>query len=301
MRARCGGGANWIGTAPECDVPRAAPAAHDADHHDGRNKLARTTRPCRAAAIAAPANLPADADDADVDRPSHHRFRQLLRHAAVGLVVDRRGEPQCLCQIPMVREFLDRPADPVRLHLERDPPHARRHSPPDLGHRSRLWTERARMAGRSQPGRIDRDHDSAVDLHHAHDGNWVMTGPEHIRTPLGRVLGRGAAKSGTEHFWHQRLTAVANVPLTIAAICILITLLGRNQAAVAQILGSPAVSIIMLLFIGSITVHMRIGMAAIIEDYVHDESAKLTLLMANTFFAIAVGLAAVCGLLKLSF
>ena len=128
-----------------------------------------------------------------------------------------------------------------------------------------------------------------------------MAGPEHIRTPLGRVLGRGAAKSGTEHFWHQRLTAVANVPLTIAAICILITLLGRNQAAVAQILGSPAVSIIMLLFVGSIIIHMRIGMQVIIEDYVHDESVKLTLLMANTFFTIAVGLACVYGVLKLSF
>ena len=68
-----------------------------------------------------------------------------------------------------------------------------------------------------------------------------------------------------------------------------------------MLLGSPAVSIIMLLFIGSITVHMRIGMAAIIEDYVHNESAKLTLLMANTFFAIAVGLASVYGILKLSF
>ena len=91
------------------------------------------------------------------------------------------------------------------------------------------------------------------------------------------------------------------MPLTIVAIGILITLLGRNQAAVAQILGSPAVSIIMLLFVGSITIHMRIGMAVIIEDYVHDESAKLTLLMANTFFTIAVGLAAVYGILKLSF
>ena len=57
----------------------------------------------------------------------------------------------------------------------------------------------------------------------------------------------------------------------------------------------------MLLFILSITVHMRIGMAAIIEDYVHDELAKLTLLMANTFFTFAVGLAAVYGVLKLSF
>jgi succinate dehydrogenase / fumarate reductase membrane anchor subunit len=128
-----------------------------------------------------------------------------------------------------------------------------------------------------------------------------MAGPEHIRTPLGRVLGRGAAKSGTAHFWHQRLTAVANVPLTIVAIGILIALIGRNQAAVAQILGSPAVSIIMLLFVASITIHMRIGMAVIIEDYVHDESAKLTLLMANTFFTIAVGLASVYGILKLSF
>ena len=81
-----------------------------------------------------------------------------------------------------------------------------------------------------------------------------MPGPLHIRTPLGRVLGRGAAKSGTEHFWHQRLTAVANVPLTIAAIAILITLLGRNQAAVAQILGSPTVAIIMVLFVMSIAI-----------------------------------------------
>ena len=115
------------------------------------------------------------------------------------------------------------------------------------------------------------------------------------------MRGRGAAKSGTEHFWHQRLTAVANIPLTIAAIVIGMMLLGRNQAAVAQILGSPAVAIIMLLFIVSIIVHMKIGMQVIIEDYVHDESAKLTLLMANTFFCSAVGLVAVYGILKLSF
>jgi succinate dehydrogenase / fumarate reductase membrane anchor subunit len=128
-----------------------------------------------------------------------------------------------------------------------------------------------------------------------------MSDLKHIRTPLARVRGSGSARSGTGHFWHQRLTAVANIPLTIAVVIILITLLGRNQAAAAQILGSPAVSIIMLLFIGSIVIHMKIGMQVIIEDYVHDESAKLTLLMANTFFSVAVGLAAVYGILKLSF
>ncbi len=128
-----------------------------------------------------------------------------------------------------------------------------------------------------------------------------MTENAHIRTPLARVRGWGAAKSGTSDFWYQRLTAVSNIPLTIAAIVILIMMLGRNQAAAAQILGSPAVAIIMLLFIVSITTHMRIGMATIIEDYVHDETAKLILLMANTFYTVAVALIAAYGILKLSF
>jgi succinate dehydrogenase / fumarate reductase membrane anchor subunit len=122
-----------------------------------------------------------------------------------------------------------------------------------------------------------------------------------MRTPLARVLGRGAARSGTGHFWRQRLTAVANIPLTIAAIVIIVMLLGRNQAAAAQILGTPLVAIIMLLFIASITTHMRIGMQVILEDYVHDEVAKLILIMANTFLCIAVALASAYGIFKLSF
>jgi succinate dehydrogenase / fumarate reductase membrane anchor subunit len=129
----------------------------------------------------------------------------------------------------------------------------------------------------------------------------MTTGGSHYRTPLARVRGHGSAKSGTEHFWHQRLTAIANIPLTITAVVILITLLGRNQAAVAQILGSPTIAIIMLLFITSITIHMRIGMAVVIEDYVHDESMKLAALLANTFFTIVVGLTAAFGIVKLAF
>jgi succinate dehydrogenase / fumarate reductase, membrane anchor subunit len=127
-----------------------------------------------------------------------------------------------------------------------------------------------------------------------------MSGPAHIRTPLARVRGYGSAKSGTEQFWRQRLTAVANIPLTIAAVIILIMLLGRNQAATAQILGSPAVTIILTLFIISVVTHMRIGVQTIIEDYVHDDSAKLTLVMANTFYCVAVGAVAIYALLKIS-
>jgi succinate dehydrogenase / fumarate reductase membrane anchor subunit len=121
------------------------------------------------------------------------------------------------------------------------------------------------------------------------------------RTPLARVRGLGSAKSGTEHFWRQRLTAVANVPLTIAFVLIVFALLGGNHATAQQTLGTPLVAIVMLLFIGSITYHMRLGMQVIIEDYVHEETAKLALIMLNTFFAVAVALASAYAIFKLSF
>jgi succinate dehydrogenase / fumarate reductase, membrane anchor subunit len=122
-----------------------------------------------------------------------------------------------------------------------------------------------------------------------------------IRTPLARVLGTGPGHSGTEHFWRQRLTAVANVPLVIAFVIIAASLLGRNHAAVVQILGSPFVAIVMLLFIVSITTHMRIGMQVIIEDYVHDDIPKLVCIITNNFFTFAVALASAYAILKLSF
>ena len=130
-----------------------------------------------------------------------------------------------------------------------------------------------------------------------------MSGPtsKHFRTALGKVRGRGSAKSGTEDFWLQRVTSVAGVPLTIMAIAIGIFLLGRNQAAAAQILGSPLVCVTMLLFVICIVVHMKIGLQEILVDYVSNESTKLTLLLANTFFCWAVGAVSVFALFKLSF
>jgi succinate dehydrogenase / fumarate reductase membrane anchor subunit len=122
-----------------------------------------------------------------------------------------------------------------------------------------------------------------------------------MRTPLGHVRGLGSARSGTQQFWLQRLTAVANVPLIIAFVIIVASLVGRNHAAVVQILGSPLVATIMLLFIVSITNHMRIGMQEIIEDYVHHDGLKLVLLMANTYYVVIVALVSVFAILKLSF
>ena len=122
-----------------------------------------------------------------------------------------------------------------------------------------------------------------------------------LQTPLARVRGLGAARSGTAHFWQLRLTSVASVPLTVAFVMIVVSLLGRNHAAVVQILGSPLVSIVMLLFIVTNVYHMWLGMQIIVEDYAHSELAKLSLLMGNTFFCVVVATASLYALLKLSF
>jgi succinate dehydrogenase / fumarate reductase membrane anchor subunit len=125
--------------------------------------------------------------------------------------------------------------------------------------------------------------------------------PNEMRTPMRRVRGLGAAHSGTGHFWHQRVTSVAGIPLTIAFVVIVIALLGRSHAAVVQILGSPIVAIIMLLFVINTAYHMWIGMQEIILDYVHEDLLKFVSLMANTFFVFAIGLASAFAILKLSF
>ncbi len=121
-----------------------------------------------------------------------------------------------------------------------------------------------------------------------------------MRTPLGRVRSLGASHSGTGDFWRQRITAVALVLLILPVIVVVMMLLGRNQAGAAQILGSPLVAIVMLLFIVASAWHMKIGMQVVIEDYVHGEKLKLAAIMANNFFSIAVALASIYAILKLS-
>ena len=129
-----------------------------------------------------------------------------------------------------------------------------------------------------------------------------MTAPKSpsMRTPLARVRSLGASHSGTSDFWRQRLTAVAMTLLIVPVVVVMLMLLGRNQAGAAQILGSPLVAIVMLLFIIASVWHMKIGMQVVIEDYVHGEMTKLAAIMANNFFSIAVALASIYAILKLS-
>ncbi|MCK1718438.1 MULTISPECIES: succinate dehydrogenase, hydrophobic membrane anchor protein [unclassified Bradyrhizobium] len=121
-----------------------------------------------------------------------------------------------------------------------------------------------------------------------------------MRTPLGRVRNLGAAHSGTSDFWRQRITGVAMTLLMIPGLVIIMMLLGRNQVYAAQTLSSIPVAVILLLFIFASAWHMKIGMQVVIEDYVHNEKLKLTAVMLNNFFSIAVALASTYAILKLS-
>ena len=120
-----------------------------------------------------------------------------------------------------------------------------------------------------------------------------------MATPLKRVRGLGAARSGTETFWRQRLTAVANIPLVIFLIYTIITHIGADYAEVRAYIAKPIVAILLLALVINAAIHMRIGLKEIIEDYVHG-TGKVPMLLLATFFAAGVGLASAFAVIKIS-
>lgn len=122
-----------------------------------------------------------------------------------------------------------------------------------------------------------------------------------MRTPLGKVRGLGSAKDGTEHFWRQRVTAVANVPLMIFFIGLIIALNGAGYEDVRAALSNPFVALLTMGALLSALYHMKLGMQVVIEDYIHADGWKFLLVMLNIFFIASVGLISVFVLLKLAF
>jgi succinate dehydrogenase membrane anchor subunit len=122
-----------------------------------------------------------------------------------------------------------------------------------------------------------------------------------MATPLKRVRGLGSARSGTEAFWRQRVTAVANVPLVIFLILAIVSHIGADYGTMQGFIAQPLVALAFLALIISAAIHMRIGLKEIVEDYVHGEGSKVLAILLATFFAAGVGLASVVAILKISF
>ena len=126
------------------------------------------------------------------------------------------------------------------------------------------------------------------------------TSPD-MRTPMSKVRHLGSARSGTQHAWHMRATSIALVPLTLAFVWLVLTLVGKDYNTVRTVLGAPLPSILTLLFLLTGIYHMKIGMEEVIEDYVHEDHCKQWSLLANSFFSYAIGLACVYAVLRISF
>ena len=122
-----------------------------------------------------------------------------------------------------------------------------------------------------------------------------------MRTPLGKVRGLGSARDGTHHWWMQRVTAIANLPLMIFFIIFIIAHLGASRAELAAAIAHPMIAILLSLTMISVLWHMRLGLQVVIEDYVHGAATKLVAILANTFFTAALGVAALYAILKMSF
>jgi succinate dehydrogenase / fumarate reductase membrane anchor subunit len=122
-----------------------------------------------------------------------------------------------------------------------------------------------------------------------------------LRSPLGRVRGLGSAKEGVTHFWHQRLTAVALVPLTIWFVISVISLAGADLAAYHAWIALPGNTTLMIILIGMVFYHGALGVQMVIEDYVHGEGAKLVSLIVMKLAALLLAVFSAVAVLRVAF
>lgn len=121
-----------------------------------------------------------------------------------------------------------------------------------------------------------------------------------IRTDRARIRGLGAAHHGVEHWWAQRVTAIANLVLGFCFIVLVGSAAGRPWPEAMAIVSHPVSAILLALLVVSVTYHMRLGLQIVIEDYVHDEGLKLAANVANTFFCVLIAGICLFSLVKIS-
>ena len=121
-----------------------------------------------------------------------------------------------------------------------------------------------------------------------------------MRSPLARVRGLGSAKEGVAHWWAQRMTAVALVPLVIWFVASVCAMAGADYASVREWIGTPLVSILLVLLTVAVFHHAQLGLQVVLEDYVHTEWLKIASIALVKFAAIALGVAVVFSIVKIA-
>ena len=122
-----------------------------------------------------------------------------------------------------------------------------------------------------------------------------------LQSPLGRVLGLGSAKDGTGHWWAQRVSAVALIPLTLWFMFSLLSLPGLDYATVRAWLSFPMSGFLALLSVAVLTYHSYLGTTEVIEDYVHSAGMKVLSLLLLRFVHVLVGGAAIFAIMRVAF
>src|ERR1700692_3939885 len=128
----------------------------------------------------------------------------------------------------------------------------------------------------------------------------MMEQPQSLRTPLGRVIGLGSAKEGVEHWWRQRVTAVALVPLTLWFVIAVIGLVGADHSGVVAWVRSPVPAILLVLLLVATFYHAALGLQVVIEDYIHREAMRLAAVLIMRLLCIVFALRGIFAVLKLA-
>jgi succinate dehydrogenase / fumarate reductase membrane anchor subunit len=128
----------------------------------------------------------------------------------------------------------------------------------------------------------------------------MATARKRMLTPLKRVKGLGSARSGTRHFWIQRLTAVALVPLTVWLVCLVLGLIGQDPFVVRARLAEPLTGGLMIAYIAALFWHTQLGLQVVIEDYVHTRWLEVTLQVAVKFAAVVGALLATMAVIRIA-
>ena len=121
-----------------------------------------------------------------------------------------------------------------------------------------------------------------------------------MRSPLGRAVGLGSAKEGVEHWWLQRITAVALVPLGLWFVIAIIRLLGADVDDVRNWVGNPLPAILLVLLLIATFYHAALGLQVVIEDYVHAELTKLALLVVVRLACFALAVAGIFAVVSMA-